>query len=58
MEEASSGMCYIADLAVLDMADLKPSEIDYLLSQAMYIDTGDFTRLVEVKLEVLSQSIL
>eukprot|EP01083_Nonionella_stella_P061138 159395_1 len=37
-ESTTAGACYVCDLAVLDTAtDLKPSEMDYLISQSFDI---------------------
>lgn len=52
-EEANrAGICYMADLAVLDLADLKPSEVDYLVSQALSVGAADFEAVAQIKLEV------
>jgi len=46
-----SGVCYVADLAVLGYEDLEPHEIDYFATQALAIPNGDFDKLVEIKLQ-------
>ncbi len=53
-----SGCCYVADLAVLDMADLTPSEIDFLVSQALAVGDGDFERLMQIKVQLIEVAIL
>ena len=57
-EENQSGLCYIADLAVLETEKLKPSEIDYLLSQALAVKTAEFSKLNELKIVLVQSAIL
>jgi len=57
-EANSGGMCYIADLAVLDMAAITAAEIDFLASQALQISDGDFDKLMQVKISLIEVSIL
>ena len=53
-----SGACYVADLAVLDIADIKPSEIDFLLSQTLDTRWNEFDALMEIKVRFTQMSIL
>ena len=53
-----SGACYVADLAVLDPAKLNPSEIDFLLSQALVAGDGEFDSLMQIKTKYVELSIL
>lgn len=46
------------DMAVLNMADLTPSEIDFLLSQALNITADDTDYLNLVKLKLVESSVL
>lgn len=53
-----AGCCYVADLSVLDMAKLTPNEIDFLVSQALSIESEDFDRLMDMKVRLIEVSIL
>jgi hypothetical protein len=53
-----SGACYLADLAVLDIARLEPQEIDFLLSQALRVGPSEFNSLNRLKFALIQSSIL
>lgn len=53
-----SGACYLADLAVLDITQLKPQEIDYLLSQALRVGPNEIEILNRLKFALIQSSIL
>ena len=57
-EKHKAGAVYVTDLAVLALADLNPSEIDFLVSQALSIDSGDFHKLLQLKASLVQVSIL
>eukprot|EP00727_Mastigamoeba_balamuthi_P008648 m51a1_g4405 hypothetical protein (400) ;mRNA; f:425170-426494 len=58
VEADSSGVCYLADLAVLQMKDLHPEEIDFLTSQALQVAPGDFNTLIKVKVNLTQVAVL
>lgn len=53
-----SGACYLADLAVLKVADLQPQEIDFLLTQALAIGVDELPSLNRLKFALIESSIL
>ena len=53
-----SGACYLADLAVLDITQLKPQEIDFLLSQALRVGPSELEDLNRLKFALIQSSIL
>ena len=53
-----SGACYLADLAVLDITQLQPQEIDFLLSQALRIGPSELEDLNRLKFALIQSSIL
>lgn len=53
-----SGACYLADLAVLDITQLKPQEIDFLLSQALRVGPSELDSLNRLKFALIQSSIL
>lgn len=57
-EANKSGCCYLADIAVLDIKQLQPQEIDYLLSAALQIQPDEFQILAELKFELIQSAIL
>lgn len=58
VEKKSSGAVYVTDLAVLEIGDLKPAEIDFLISQAMQFTPADISSLEEIKVRLVESSIL
>eukprot|EP00727_Mastigamoeba_balamuthi_P014753 m51a1_g9903 hypothetical protein (391) ;mRNA; r:80684-81942 len=58
MEADSAGVCYLADLAVLQTKDLHPEEIDFLTSQALQVGPGDFGALVKAKVNLTQVAVL
>lgn len=57
-EANQSGTCYIADLAVLKTSSLEVEEIDFLLTQALAINNGEFDELNRLKIALIQSSIL
>jgi hypothetical protein len=57
-ESNQSGVCYIADLAVLDTGELMPNEIDFLLSQALSVNNAEFQQLNKIKVALVQSAIL
>ena len=58
-ESSQSGACYVADLAVLDTADLSPSEIDYLLAQSLKsVDHNEFVHILQTKIMLCESAVL
>jgi hypothetical protein len=58
-EKSNSGACYVADLAVLDTADLSPSEIDYLLAQSLKGgDDNEFLAILQTKIMLCESAVL
>lgn len=55
---SESGCCYVTDLAVLDMADLTASEVDFLISQALSIKSSEFGKLMEMKVSLMEVAVL
>lgn len=53
-----SGACYVADLAVLDIKQLEPQEIDFLLSQALRVGPSELESLNRLKFALIQSSIL
>jgi hypothetical protein len=45
-------------MSVLDMTALYPSEIDFLVSQALQIAPGDFEHLMQMKIKLVEVAIL
>lgn len=57
-EASTSGACYLADLAVLDLKQLEPAEIDFLLSQALRVGPDEFDKLNRLKFALIQSAIL
>ena len=68
-KESTSGSCYVADIAVLDSAsDLRPSEIDFLIGQALYAppptngtDSSadrEFLLIMKIKIQLVVSAVL
>jgi len=57
-EANTSGACYVADLSVLPMHTLLPDEIDFLISQALFVPNGAYNQLMKLKILLTEVSIL
>lgn len=57
-EKHKSGSVYVTDLAVLDIGELRPSEIDFLLSQALSIGTDEISILEKMKIRLVESAVL
>lgn len=58
VEAGESGCCYLADLSVLETAQLQPQEIDFLLSQALSASIEELPILNKIKFALIESSIL
>lgn len=63
-EASESGACYVADLAVLPLAALTSSEVDYLLAQSLTLPTdesktdGEFQAIQRLKIQLVQSKVL
>jgi len=57
-EANQSGFCYLCDLSVLNTTELFPNEIDYLLSQALSINTNELNELNKLKFALIQSAVV
>lgn len=58
MQANQSGACYVVDMAVLDTQKLTPSEIDFLLSQALDVHESDIALVEIMKMNLIESAVL